>query len=206
MIIPFEPETPSTRYHLLTQTVIPRPIAWVLSENDAEAAEPYNLAPFSFFNAMCSDPPLLVMSIGKKPDGGIKDTRRNLLSGRDFVVHIASLGQAEQVSQSAANLAYGDSEVLASQLTLEDFPNCPVPRIAEATVAYHCKFYDVHEIGPSQQAIIYAEVVQLYLDDRIATQKGGRYQVDATALNPLLRLGGAAYAEMGPVFQLQRPS
>jgi flavin reductase (DIM6/NTAB) family NADH-FMN oxidoreductase RutF len=222
MIINFTTETPSSRYHLLTQTIIPRPIAWVLSENApivandtgdgitaAGQASSFNLAPFSFFNALCSDPPLLVMSIGKKPDGSVKDTRHNITSGRDFVVHIPSTSQAQAVSQSAANLEYGDSEALAGQLDLVAFPGCPVPRVADCHIAYHCRLYDVHEIGPQQQpkqqAIIYAEVVQLYMSDAVAVAADGRYVVDAQALDPLARLGLSAYAALGHAFNLQRP-
>jgi flavin reductase (DIM6/NTAB) family NADH-FMN oxidoreductase RutF len=208
MIIDFKAETPFTRYHLLTQTIIPRPIAWVLSENahNTDESPSYNLAPFSFFNAMCSDPPLLVLSIGKKPDGDIKDTRQNLLSGRDFVIHLAGVEQAEAVNSSAAVLAYGDSEVEANDLPLANFPGCPLPRLQDCPIAYHCRLYDSHEIGPAQQSIVYAEVVQLYLSDEVVVSQDGRYVIDAKKVNPLIRLGGTAYAELGQHFTLQRPT
>lgn len=207
MMIDFAQENPSTRYHLLTQTIIPRPIAWVLSENDSikNTQKSYNLAPFSFFNAMCSNPPLLVLSIGKKPDGQSKDTRYNLLSGREFVIHIAGTDQAESVNASAAVLAYGESEVDIEGLRLVDFPGCPLPRLERCQVAYHCRLYDHHEIGPDQQSIIYAEVVQLYINDEMVKQENGRYVVDAAKLNPLARLGGAAYAQLGDHFTMNRP-
>ena len=104
MIINFSTIEPLQRYHLLTQTVIPRPIAWVLSQNDTEAGSNYNLAPFSFFNVICSNPPLMMLSIGKKTDDDLKDTRHNILSGREFVIDIASLSQAEPLNASAAAL------------------------------------------------------------------------------------------------------
>jgi flavin reductase (DIM6/NTAB) family NADH-FMN oxidoreductase RutF len=202
MIIDFETISANSRYHLLTQTVMPRPIAWVLSQNEDDSL---NLAPFSFFNAMCSDPPLMVLSVGKKPDGEIKDTRRNLISGRDFVIHIAGQNSAAAINASAAVLDYGVSEVEAGNLTLADFPNCPVPRLASCDVAFHCRLFDVHEIGPKQQAMIYAEIVQLFLSDTVADFDGNRYRVDAAKVNPLIRLGGAQYAEFGKVFSLKRP-
>ena len=61
-------------YHTLTQTLIPRPVAWVLSDSGNDGL---NLAPFSYFNAVCSDPPLVMISVGKKPDGNQKDTCSN---------------------------------------------------------------------------------------------------------------------------------
>ena len=203
MIIDFSAIQSLQRYHLLTQTVIPRPIAWVLSQNDN--ASNYNLAPFSFFNAICSDPPLLVLSIGKKLDGSIKDTRRNILSGREFVVHIASLFQAEMLNASAAALDYGESELEGTQLSLVDLEGCAVPRIAEALVAYHCTLYDVHELGPNQQAIIYAEIHQLYLDDTIVKKENDRLYIDAVALDPLARLGATEFSGISRPFAQKRP-
>ena len=203
MIIPFSEETPSNCYHLLTQTIIPRPIAWVLSENKDQSV---NLAPFSFFNAVCSEPPLLMLSIGKKPNNTSKDTRINLLSGREFVIHIASSAQAEPVNTSAATLEYGDSEIDADQLAVTDFPGCPLPRLKNCKVAYHCKLYDSHTIGPNQQAVIYAEIIQLYVADNAITHSNNRYTIDAKITDPLARLGGTAYAELGQHIHLARPS
>jgi flavin reductase (DIM6/NTAB) family NADH-FMN oxidoreductase RutF len=202
MIVNFNSISPSSGYHLLTQTIIPRPIAWILSENEDASL---NLAPFSFFNAVCSDPPLLMVSIGKKPSGEIKDTRRNMMSGRDFVIHIANLAQADALSHSAATLNYGDSELEIDDLRLATFPSCPVPRLADSTVAYHCKFYDSHIVGLSEQAIIYAEVIQLYIDDEIVEVSNERTIIDADKLRPLSRLGGANYGALKKSFSLKRP-
>ena len=203
MIINFSTIASSQRYHLLTQTVIPRPIAWVLSQNDDESS--YNLAPFSFFNAICSNPPLMMLSIGKKPDGKVKDTRHNILSGRDFVLHIASVDQATSLNASAASLDYGESELASMDLSLVKFKGCSVPRIAETLAAYHCTFYDVHELGPHQQAIIYAEIKQLYLDESVVTKKKDRLYIDAMTLNPLARLGAAEFSGIDQPFSLKRP-
>ena len=79
MIIQFADLKPLQRYHMMTQTIIPRPIAWVLTENDNGSS---NLAPFSYFTALCSDPALVVLSIGKKPDGSLKDTRHNPIANQ----------------------------------------------------------------------------------------------------------------------------
>lgn len=202
MIIDFNNINPSNGYHLLTQTIIPRPIAWILSENEDKSL---NLAPFSFFNVVCSEPPLLMVSIGKKPNGEIKDTRRNLLSGRDFVVHIANLAQAQALSHSAATLDYGDSELAIDNLPLESFEGCPIPRLADSSVAYHCKFHDSHIMGPSEQAVLYLEVVQLYVNDNIVDTDGKRIVIDADKMNPLSRLGGSNFAALDKSFSLLRP-
>ena len=93
---------PQQIYITLTQTVIPRPIAWVLSEN---ANGSLNLAPYSFFNAVSSEPPLVMISTGLKPDGRPKDTRENIEQRRDFLVHIASVAQLEDLNASSATLS-----------------------------------------------------------------------------------------------------
>ena len=202
MIIDFDNIKPQTRYHLLTQTVTPRPIAWVLSANDDLSL---NLAPFSYFNAMCSDPPLLAMSIGKKVDGEIKDTRRNMVSGRDFVVHIASAHQAAALNASSKTLGYGDSELKLAGLPVEPFEGCNVPRLSECKVAFHCEFYDVHELGAQRQAIIYAMIKRLYLNEEIVDQKDNRYMINPKKLDPLARLGGSFFSSVGRVFSIKRP-
>jgi len=202
MIIDFNSTPPLTRYHFMTQTILPRPIAWVLSVNSDDSL---NLAPFSFFNAVCSDPPLLLLSIGSKSDGSIKDTRQNIVSGRPFVIHIASVDQSQVVNNSAAELAYGESELTREQLPLADFPGCSVPRLRDCHVAYHCTLYEVHEIGPNKQAMVYAEIQQLYLNDEVVEENNGRYVIDSQKINPLARLGGTSYAELGEVFSLSRP-
>lgn len=202
MQINFANISSNQRYHLLTQTVIPRPIAWVLSENDDKSL---NLAPFSFFNAMCSDPGLLVMSIGKKESGERKDTAVNLLSGRDFMVHIASAKQADILTQTAATLEYGVSELDSVDLELVEVSGSPIPRLKSCNVAYHCRLYEHHSVGPNQQVFIYAEVISLYLSDEVTRQDGERITVDANSVDPLARLGAAEYSGITPAFKVARP-
>ena len=108
MYIDFGDMTPQQVYITMTQTVIPRPIAWVLSEN---ADGSLNLAPYSYFNAVSSDPALVMISAGVKPDGGIKDTRDNIRDRRDFVIHITSLDQLDNMNASSASFDPGVSEV-----------------------------------------------------------------------------------------------
>ncbi|GLR63550.1 flavin reductase family protein [Marinospirillum insulare] len=196
---------PNTCYHLMTQTITPRPIAWVLSASDNGEL---NLAPFSFFNGVCSDPPLVMLSIGKKTPEEAKDTRHNLLSGREFVIHLPTLAQAEDVTASAATLPYGKSELeLMQDNELVEFPGSPLPRLKAAPIAFQAKLHDVHYLGHQKQAIIYAELIQAYIDDAAieVDEERGRYTVDAKAIDPLARLGGTNYAGIDKVFSVARP-
>lgn len=197
---------PNTCYHLMTQTLIPRPIAWVLSASDDGEL---NLAPFSFFNGVCSDPPIVMLSIGKKTPEEAKDTRHNILSGRDFVIHIPSTTHAADVTASATSLPYGESELtLMQDNQLVEFAGCPLPRLKSAPVAFQAKLHEVHYLGGQQQAVIYAELIQAYIaDDLVEVDEAkGRYTIDANKINPLARLGGAQYVGIDEVFSIIRPA
>ncbi len=193
--------SPNARYHLMTQVILPRPIAWVLTANEDASL---NLAPFSYFNAICSDPPLVVMSVGHKADQSVKDTRHNLLSGRDAVLHIPSTSQAPSVSLTSESLDYGEPELvlLDDQARLVDFSGCPLPRLADCPIALHVSLDSVHEIGPARQAVFYLQIKQLYASDACASQdEQGRWSIDPEKVQPLSRLGRGLYAGLGVPFK-----
>ncbi|WP_428608781.1 flavin reductase family protein [Sedimenticola sp.] len=204
MIIDLDDLSSTETYFAMTQAIIPRPIAWVLSEN---SAGDYNLAPFSYFNAVCSDPPLIMISLGKKPDGSPKDTRVNIEARHHFVIHIASCEQIHQLNESSATLPAGVSEIEQLGLELAEFPGSPLPRLADCRLAMACEFYEVKELGPAQQALIFGRLTHLYIDDQVADQDHkGRLKIHADRLNPLGRLGAREYFTGGEVITLVRPA
>ncbi|HEY7773840.1 MAG TPA: flavin reductase family protein [Marinagarivorans sp.] len=215
MIVDFAKLTPSQRYFAMVQTIIPRPIAWVLSANDtvepdhALLPERFNLAPFSFFTGICSDPPLLMLSVGKKPSGDeagqVKDTYRNIREQKQFVVHIASCDALMAVNDSAATLNHGDSEVARQGLSLERFGDFSVPRLSGCAVAMGCRLYRVDEIGNAPQAVIYGQIETLFVDDSVITPHSERLVVDGKKLDPLARLGGNFYGNLGELLVANRP-
>ena len=215
MIVDFAELTPSQRYFAMVQTIIPRPIAWVLSANDAVEPdhslqpEHYNLAPFSFFTGICSDPPLLMLSVGKKPSGDeagqVKDTYRNIRDHKQFVVHIASCDALRAVNDSAATLNHGDSELVHQGLKLEHFGDFCLPRLSACAVAMGCRLYRVDEIGNAPQALIYGQIETLFIDDQIITPDDERLMVDGKKLDPLARLGGRFYGNLGELLVADRP-
>ena len=191
------------RYHLMTQTIIPRPIAWVLTEN---ANQTLNLAPYSYFNAVSSDPAVVMLSMGYKPDSEFKDSRRNILEQKQFVIHIPSSDQAELVNASAETLAYGESEIDALSLSVVSQQGFDLPRLKDCSVAMACKLYEYHEIGDSKQGVIYGEITEFYIADEIAnTVSETRLEIDAFKLNPLSRLGGSFYGTLGEAISVKRP-
>ncbi len=197
MILDFASITPSQRYLWMTQAVIPRPIAWVLTENKAGD---YNLAPFSYFNAVSSDPALIAFSITTNPNGEDKDTLINIRNCPDFTIHIASLDMINAVNQSSAALEYGQSELTA--LNLETTPINPairMPRLKDAPIALACTLHQEVVLSDVQNLIL-ARLNHLYVnDDCMAKDYKGRPKIDAAKVNPLLRLGAGQYATLSDI-------
>lgn len=202
MNLKFNTLAPTQIYHLMTQTVVPRPVAWVLTESSEEN---FNLAPFSYFTPVSSNPPLLMMSVGKKPSGEIKDTTRNVLETGKLVIHIASAHSSEAVTNSAATLDHGESEVTANNLELTEFEDFPLPRLAECEIAFGCRLFEVKEIGDTPQSLIFAEVEQVYISPNVIDGDSERLKIDASLLDPISRLGGGEFAKIGDIFSVARP-
>ncbi len=202
MILQLDQFKASQRYYLMSQTLVPRPVAWVLSEN---ASGNYNLAPFSYFNAICSAPPLIMLSIGKKPDGSDKDTRRNIIERKHFTVHIASSDSLQALNQSASPLDVNDSELDALGLATTAFNGFTLPRLADCKIAYACTLHEVHILGKVEQAVIYGEIRAIHIDDSVASEDAkGRIRVDVEKLQPVSRLGASEYMQPGKVVTLKR--
>jgi len=195
--------SPSQVYFNMIQTLIPRPIAWVLSEN---AGGSYNLAPFSYFNAVCSDPPLVMISVGKQMDGSHKDTRVNIEARKEFVIHISHREQLEAMNASSATLPPDVSEVEELGLATTSMEGSRLPRLKESRVAYACELHEILEIGNGPQSVILGRVNGIYIDDSIAAvHEKGRLKVDAAALDPIGRLGASEYVTFGDVVRVARP-
>uniref|UniRef100_A6VZF2 Conserved protein/domain typically associated with flavoprotein oxygenase, DIM6/NTAB family n=1 Tax=Marinomonas sp. (strain MWYL1) TaxID=400668 RepID=A6VZF2_MARMS len=198
----FDQLSGNQRYHLITQTITPRPIAWVMTKNENES---FNLAPFSYFAPISSDPALLMVSIGNKATGIAKDTKYNLLREKECVLHIPSGDLINAVNESSASLSYGESELTRTCLSLTDFTET-LPRIAEAKVAIHCKLFDIHTLGNATFNAIYLEILDLYVDEDLVTEDKSRIFIDNKKLNPLARIGGDDYALLGETVTIKRPN
>ncbi len=151
----------------------------------------------------------MVLSIGRKPDGSIKDTRRNIAERRDFTVHIVHGDLLEKMNATAATLPEGESELAATGLEVVPFESFPVPRLADARVAFACSLQQEVELGEtaSSQGLVLATVHGVFVDDGIATTDAkGRFKVDAAALDPVARLGAGEYALLGELRHLRRPA
>ena len=202
MVLDFATLSPNKIYHTLTQTIIPRPVAWVLTQH---ANGEYNLAPFSYFTPVCSNPPLVMFSVGYKPDGQMKDTAKNILERETFVIHIAPSDFAEKVTQTAAILDDGVSEIEANQLTLAEFDGSELPRVEGPKVTMLCKLHKHDQVGPGLQNILYGEVLKVWVDDEIVTETEDRYYINAAGIDAIGRMGGNEYTTLGQTLDVPRP-
>lgn len=182
-------------YKLLVGAVVPRPIAWVTTRSASGAV---NLAPFSCFTFVSSDPPLLAISVGRLK-GELKDTARNVARDGEFVVHIADEGQVAQVHQSSTEYPEGVSEVEMLGLALAQSAAVAAPRLAGVPVAMECRHAQTVEFGRLRTQLIVGEVVRFHIAEGL--YRDGR--IDAERFRPIARLGGPRYARLGEVLTLQ---
>jgi len=204
MYIDFTSLSPNAAYFTIVQSLIPRPIAWVLTENDHGH---FNLAPFSYFTAVSSKPPLLMISLGKKPDGSAKDSRVNLEKRRQCVVHIASQDQLDALNASSKSCVADISEVDTLDLELTEFTGFDLPRLQACPLAFACDLYEIQEMGDTPQALIFLLIKGLYVADEVGELVGekARLKIDAQRVDPIARLGAGEYAGLGDLTLLKRP-
>lgn len=193
--------TPKERYKLMIGAILPRPIAWVSS---MDKAGNLNIAPFSYFTAVCSHPMTLLFCVGYSPQKeGKKDTLRNIEAVREFVINLANEDLAEVMSLTSAALPYGQSEFDYAGLTPAPGETIQVPRIAEAPIAYECKLQRIVTVSdqPGGGSVIFGEVECIHVADDI--YRDGYIQLDL--FKPIGRLGGSGYVRVTDTFEMERP-
>ncbi|PYZ97028.1 hypothetical protein CR205_13955 [Alteribacter lacisalsi] len=187
-------------YRFLTETIIPRPIAFVTSVSDEGVL---NAAPFSYFNVVSADPPILMISIGKRGDSK-KDTSRNIVEKGEFVVHITDEKNVQEMNAAAANLPPDESEVERVGLTPVESTAVSVPGLKESQVRFECRL-ERHLAFDGKEAstdVVFGRIVQYHVDESLMDENGS---VQADLLRPIARLGGKDYANLGEIFSIERP-
>ena len=191
--------TERDNYKLLIGSIIPRPVAFVTTQSEEGIV---NGAPFSYFNIVSSNPPMVSLAI-QRPDAHLKDTARNIYSNHQFVVHIVDDENVAKVNETAASLAATESEIELANLTLVHSDKVTVPGVLEAKVRMECKLVQAIPLGgdgPGSDLFI-GEVVCFHIDEAI--YEDGR--IDPRGLNAVSRLAGPNYAAIGDVFSIDRP-
>ncbi|WP_444559050.1 flavin reductase family protein [Bacillus stercoris] len=191
-------------YKLLSGTVIPRPIAFVTTLSSGGTV---NAAPFSFYNVVSSDPPLLSISVNRA-GGRQKDTARNAVENGEFVVHVSDEDIIEDINETAANLEPDESELTRTSLHPVESNAVSVPGIQEARVRFECTLERHITINNDQGVttadLLIGRVVCFHLDEKVYDAEKGYILTDE--LKPASRLAGNHYAKLGEEFTLIRPS
>ena len=191
---------PSVRYRLLGGLVVPRPIALVTTR-DLRGRD--NAAPFSFFNVLAEEPPLVVLGLGISPSGRAKDTTNNIRDRGEFVVNLVDELIAEAMNLCAIDLPPEVSEVELAGFSLLPSEIVTPGRIAEAPVSMECRRYVTLQPGP-ERYIVLGEVLMLHVRDGIVDPESLR--VDRNAYAPIGRLFGGGYVRTRDRFEMPRIS
>lgn len=149
-------------YPLLASLVTPRPIAWVTTLNPDGTV---NAAPFSFFNVLGSEPPIVGFCPGDRGDGTPKDTVRNIRRAHEFVVNLVDESVAEAMNKTAASLPYGASEIEHAGLSTAPSSLVKPPRIAEAPASLECLEWGTLQIGDNR--LVIGLVKRLHVRDEL---------------------------------------
>ncbi len=198
--------TIADRYKLLIGCIVPRPIAFV--STISSAGQP-NLAPFSFFNGVGSDPMTLLFCVGNNSDGSEKDTLRNARprgegGTGEFVVSAATESYIERVAAAAERLPHGESEFDLIGLTASASRFVQPPRVAESPFAFECRTLQVVSTNPGDVGgsnVVIGEVVHVFVRDELIND---RKHIDPTKLAAVGRMGGALYCRTRELFELPR--
>lgn len=193
--------TQRENYKLLIGSIIPRPVA-VVSTQSADGI--VNIAPFSFFNIVSSEPVILSLAIQRK-DGELKDTARNLLATKEAVVHILDQTNVQEANKTAALLPADQSELTVSGFTTTTSKTIVVPGLKEANVRLETILHQHVPIKKDQQTtadLLLLEVVGYQIAEDVY-QDG---KIDPRALQAVSRLAGNSYATIGEIFDIKRPS
>ncbi len=192
MIIDFADRSPKDRYHLMTDVITPRPVAWVVTEGIIEGEKITNIAPFSYFTPISSAPPTVMISIGHRPDGRPKDTLRNLRANGKCTIAIVTPELLTPMHQSGQSLEAYESELerfgIPSRPVLEGYP--PMPEGIRA-VLFGTYLQEV-DLQGSKTIPVIIRIDHLYLDEAIISDP----ETLTLSLDPIGRMGGT-YRTLG---------
>lgn len=182
-------------YKVMTGIVVPRPIAWV-STRSREGAT--NLAPFSSFTFVSHSPPMLAVGVDAKPDGAdLKDTARNILETKEFVVHIADQSLLAPLHASAQDYPSAVSEIDALGLPTVASSRIGTPRLVDAPVAAECTLHRCIELGNGPTRLMIGKVLCFHVRDSLLSAG----KIDTALLDPISRLAGPHYATIGKILR-----
>ncbi|MBM89678.1 MAG: flavin reductase [Gammaproteobacteria bacterium] len=187
--------------------IIPRPIGWISTVDDKGI---FNLAPYSFFNAVSYSPPTVMFASGVgSTEDKTKDSARNVELTGEFVCNLATWDTKEQMNQSSATLPPETDEIALANLTPISSALVAAPRIAEAPVHLECKYLKTVDMPSWNEndvyKVLFGEVIGIHINDDVITDKG---LIDVAKIMPIGRLGYNDYTKVDKEtsFTLDRPA
>lgn len=195
MDIDFSELGPYQRYKLMASLIVPRPIALITTVN---AAGVVNAAPFSMFNMLGEDPPIVMVSINRLHDGRLKDTAANILANGEFVVHLADEAIADKMHACAEPHPPEVSELKVVGFTETPSLKVKPPRIVEAPVAFECVQHELLET-PSRYVFI-GRILSLHVRDGLVDTE--RWRVRLQEFFPVGRFGASFYVRTRDRFSI----
>ena len=179
--------------------VSPRPIGWI-STIDKE--KNVNLAPYSFFNAIADNPPMIMFSItGQKKNISSKDTLQNIIETKCFVVNVVSKDLLNQMNQTSGNYPKNTDEFILAKLEKTNCVHIDVPRVKKSPASLECKLYKILKLPGFSNNMVIGKVVGVHINENIL--KNGIF--DILAYDPIARLGYKDYTYVSSKFELERP-
>jgi len=200
MLFDFAELSAQDRYKLLVSTVVPRPIAWVVT-CDTEGRP--NAAPYSFFNVFANEPPVVCIGIGGRAPHDMKDTGNNIRATGQFVVNLVSAQTAAQMNVTAIDFPHEVNEIAEAGLTTLASTRVRPPRIAESPVAMECELFQTMELNP-ERLLVFGRVVAMHIMDE-AVMNPERCYIDTNRLDLIGRMAGAGgYLRTSDRFEMPR--
>lgn len=195
-----ESEHPNTVYSTMIRAITPRPIAWVSTVSPQGIT---NLAPFSYFNGICSQPAALMFSPVNKPDGSKKDTVRNIEANGQFVVNVVPFSAAEPMFETSSGLDYDVSELDSAGLTEKPSLRVAPPGVAESPIQFECELIQIVPVGegPLAANVIIGKILLMNIDDSVLDASG---KIDPQRLDLIGRMGGRSYCRTTQRFELPK--
>ena len=201
MLLDFSTLKPRDAYAWMISTILPRPIAWVSTVSPDGKT---NLAPFSFFQGVTSNPPTLMFVPVNTRDGTKKDTVRNIEAVPEFVVNLVSNALAEQMNACSALLPYGESEFEKFNIAATPSKLIRPPRVSAAPVAFECTLDRIVHIGegPLAANVVFGRILLAHVSDDVLATDG---KPDPARLDLIGRMGGETFTRTRERFDLPRP-
>lgn len=196
--------TTKQNYKFLTGSVIPRPIAWITTVN--QETNVVNAAPFSYFNVIAKELPLVSLSINRKGQK-MKDTARNLFQQNEGVIHLVNDHILSEMNQSAASLPAEESEMNYNDFTLLNSQEVSVPAIQEAPIRFEVRLHQYIPVKANDETIIsdlfILEVLNYHFEETLFDQE--KEYIDPLTFDPSTRLAGNTYSHIARTLDLKRP-